>query len=239
MEIHIIPTGKNMCSVEIAGNAWFSYEPELVAGQVHQTIGDELVLIKARIIGREIKAANKPAPAHDDSPVSQSERATTTSDVSPIGSAYSAANEDKCKTVQKYLKELQQLYENPSGNCYDDQAVMTAIWIHRDLRTPDPRKMSLTELLEQKGLRGAIDDKVLEYGNEIKRSVLGEEDSVLLADLYIEWLRNTREYDNHGNYWAYNEKAQILEKRFRKICPNLDFPHRTQPCVKEYRFKRD
>lgn len=58
MSIQIVDKGKDTCSVEITGSAWFSNEPEEVASKINAKINDVLVNREAQ----RIASAQKPEP---------------------------------------------------------------------------------------------------------------------------------------------------------------------------------
>lgn len=62
MEIQITANGKDACSVEISGSAWFSDEPETVAARIHAKINDVLIKREAQ----RISSAQKPIPVQKE-----------------------------------------------------------------------------------------------------------------------------------------------------------------------------
>lgn len=61
MSIRVLSKGKDTCSVEITGSAWFSDEPEEVAAKIHAKINDVLIRKEAKKRGAESRAAQKSA----------------------------------------------------------------------------------------------------------------------------------------------------------------------------------
>lgn len=66
MAIQIVSKGKETCSVEITGSAWFSNEPEEVAAKVHAKISDVLIKREAQKIATAQKAQPKVFPVQEE-----------------------------------------------------------------------------------------------------------------------------------------------------------------------------